>query len=64
MDRTLSVAPEATSFGWTRAADAGLTFRRIGNADLAFLARVYASTRAGELAATGWPDEHKAAFLE
>jgi ribosomal protein S18 acetylase RimI-like enzyme len=64
MDRPLSAAPEATSFGWTRAADAGLTFRRIANADLAFLARVYASTRAEELAALDWPGEHKAAFLE
>jgi ribosomal protein S18 acetylase RimI-like enzyme len=64
MDRPLSAASEVTSFGWTRAADAGLTFRRIGNADLAFLARVYASTRAEELAALDWPDENKAAFLK
>jgi len=64
MDRPLSAAPEATSLGWTRAAETGLTFRRIGNADLAFLSRVYASTRAEELAALDWADEHKAAFLE
>jgi ribosomal protein S18 acetylase RimI-like enzyme len=51
-------------FGWARAAEAGLTFRRIADADLPFLARVYASTRAEELAATGWSGEHKAAFLE
>jgi len=31
-------------FGWKCAADVGLTFRRIEDADLAFLARVYAST--------------------
>ena len=51
-------------FGWARAADAGLTFRRITDADLPFLARVYASTRAEELAVTDWPEEQKAAFLE
>jgi ribosomal protein S18 acetylase RimI-like enzyme len=50
--------------GWARAAKAGLTFRRITDADLPFLALVYASTRAGELAVTDWPEEQKAAFLE
>jgi ribosomal protein S18 acetylase RimI-like enzyme len=51
-------------FGWARAADAGLTFRRISDADLAFLARVYASTRTEELAATSMTDAQKAAFLD
>jgi ribosomal protein S18 acetylase RimI-like enzyme len=51
-------------YGWARAADAGLTFRRITDADLPFLARVYASTRAEELAAAPWTDEQKAAFLD
>jgi ribosomal protein S18 acetylase RimI-like enzyme len=51
-------------FGWTRAAGAGLTFRRITDDDLPFLARVYASTRADELAAAPWTDEQKAAFLD
>ena len=51
-------------FGWARAADAGLTFRRIGDDDLPFLARVYASTRMDELAATPWTDAQKAAFLD
>jgi ribosomal protein S18 acetylase RimI-like enzyme len=51
-------------FGWTRAADAGLTFRRITDADLPFLARVYASTRVEELAVADWPEQQKAAFLD
>ncbi|MBZ9997831.1 GNAT family N-acetyltransferase [Mesorhizobium sp. BH1-1-4] len=50
-------------FGWTRAAQAGLTFRRIADADLAFLAALYASTREEELAVTPWSDAQKAAFL-
>ncbi len=50
---------------WSRAAQAGLTFRRITDADLPFLARVYASTRAEELATvSGWSDEQKAAFVD
>jgi ribosomal protein S18 acetylase RimI-like enzyme len=51
-------------FGWARAADAGLAFRRLTESDLPFLARVYASTRAEELGVTDWSDEQKAAFLE
>jgi hypothetical protein len=50
-------------FGWARAAGVGLTFRPITDADLPFLARVYAATRAEELAATSMIDAHKAAFL-
>jgi ribosomal protein S18 acetylase RimI-like enzyme len=57
-----SVAATA-AFGWLRAAAAGLTFRRLADADLAFLARVYASTRTEELAATPLTEEVKAAFL-
>jgi ribosomal protein S18 acetylase RimI-like enzyme len=54
----------AVPFGWTRAADAGLTFRPIADSDLPFLERVYASTRAEELATvSGWSDEQKAAFV-
>lgn len=41
----------------------GLTFRRFSDADLPFLARVYASTRTEELASTPWSDAQKAAFL-
>jgi ribosomal protein S18 acetylase RimI-like enzyme len=51
-------------FGWSRAAEAGLAFRPIGDADLPFLARVYASTRMEELAVTDWSDAQKAAFLQ
>lgn len=51
-------------FSWTRAAGSGLGFRTLTESDLPFLARVYASTRAEELAITDWSDEHKAAFLE
>jgi ribosomal protein S18 acetylase RimI-like enzyme len=51
-------------FGWSRAAQAGLTFRPITHADLPFLARVYASTRIEELAVTDWSDAQKASFLQ
>jgi ribosomal protein S18 acetylase RimI-like enzyme len=52
-------------FCWSRAAQAGLTFRRITDADLPFLARVYASTRAEEMAAvTTMTEAQKAAFLD
>src|SRR5881227_3368314 len=53
-----------SSFGWTRAAQAGLVFRPIANADLPFLARLYASTRTEELAVTDWSDAQKSAFLQ
>jgi ribosomal protein S18 acetylase RimI-like enzyme len=42
---------------------AGLAFRPITEADLPFLLRVYASTRAEELAVVPWPEPEKAAFL-
>ena len=51
-------------FGWARAAQAGLTFRPIADADLPFLARLYASTRMEELAVTGWSDVQKTSFLQ
>jgi ribosomal protein S18 acetylase RimI-like enzyme len=41
----------------------GLFLRRINDDDLPFLAEVYASTRAEELAAVPWTDEQKASFL-
>ena len=59
----LSTDRVSAAFGWTRAADAGLTFRHITEADLPFLARLYASTRTEELAVTPWSAEQKAAFL-
>ena len=42
--------------------DESLALRRITPADDSFLARVYASSRADELAVTGWPEELKADF--
>lgn len=57
-------AAAPSSFGWMRAAELGLTFRRITGADLPFLARVYASTRAEELAVTSMTGPQKASFLE
>ncbi|HYE26931.1 MAG TPA: GNAT family N-acetyltransferase [Allosphingosinicella sp.] len=45
------------------AAGLGVSYRPITDADLPFLATVYASTRVEELASTGWPDEMKLQFL-
>src|SRR5947207_14288579 len=39
-----------------------ISLRTITPADDAFLARVYASSRADELAVTGWSEEQKAEF--
>jgi ribosomal protein S18 acetylase RimI-like enzyme len=52
------------AFGWPRAAEAGLTFRRVTAADEPFLFRLYASTRIEELAPLQWSDAQKAAFLD
>jgi ribosomal protein S18 acetylase RimI-like enzyme len=57
-------AVEPAPFGWVRAQAAGCSFRRFRDADLPFLARVYASTRADELATIDWPPAQKAAFLD
>jgi ribosomal protein S18 acetylase RimI-like enzyme len=56
--------PPSRAARWRRAAAAGLTFRRMIDADLPFLARLYASTRADELAPVPWSTEQKAAFLD
>ena len=47
-----------------RAAARGVAFRAMTDADLPFVAALYASTRAEEVAATGWPLEQQRAFLE
>jgi ribosomal protein S18 acetylase RimI-like enzyme len=60
----MSVPAQAAPFGWAGAAEAGLTFRRAVDADQPFLARVYASTRAAELAVIPWTEQQKAAFLD
>ncbi len=57
-------ASAAIPFGWARAADKGMHFRRITDADLPFLVVVYASTRTEELAVTPWTDAEKVAFLQ
>lgn len=41
----------------------GLALRRVEEADLPFLAELYASTRREEVAQTPWTDEQKEAFL-
>ena len=55
--------PQTPAFGWARAAQAGCQFRRLTDDDLPFLARVYASTRAEELAAAPMTEPMKNAFL-
>lgn len=47
-----------------RAAALGVTARPMTDADLPFIARLYATTRAEELAATGWPEAMQGAFLD
>ncbi len=46
------------------AARLGLTVRRATGEDAPFVASLYASTRAGEVAAFGWPAEMARAFLD
>lgn len=41
----------------------GLSLRRASRADLAWLCRLYATTRAEEMAAVPWPEPMKQAFL-
>ena len=63
----MNVRPASMSpvpFGWQRAAGAGLGFRRVADADLAFLAGLFASTRSRELAAFPWSEAEKAGFLD
>jgi ribosomal protein S18 acetylase RimI-like enzyme len=57
-------AAEPVAFGWLRAAGRGLRFRRQTEADFAFLGRLYASTRAEELAHLPWSEAEKSAFLD
>lgn len=47
-----------------RAAALGLECRAMTDVDLPFVAELYASVRAAELALTGWPAEMRGAFLE
>lgn len=45
------------------AAAFGISYRTMTDGDLPFVAALYATTRAEEVAATGWPAELQAAFL-
>ena len=45
------------------AAAFGIAYRPMTDDDLPFVAELYASTRAEEVAATGWPPEVQSAFL-
>jgi GNAT superfamily N-acetyltransferase len=45
------------------AARFGIGYRAMADADLPFVEALYASTRAEELALTGWPPEQQRAFL-
>lgn len=46
------------------AAAFGISYRVMTDGDLPFVAALYASTRADEVASTGWPPEMQAAFLD
>ena len=46
-----------------RAAGYDVSYRAMAEADLPFIAALYASTRAEEVAQTGWPEEFQRAFL-
>lgn len=46
------------------AAAFGIAYRPMSDEDLPFVARLFASTRAQEVAATGWPPETQRAFLD
>ena len=47
-----------------RAAAFGLSYRAAGDSDRDLLARIYTSTRADEVARTGWPAEQQRQFLQ
>ena len=59
-----TIGGAAPAFGWARAAKCGCRFRWIADTDLPFLSKVYASTRAEELAPVPWSQADKDAFLD
>lgn len=64
LEAPAAAEPRASeSLDWPRASDAGLCFRTISETDREFLSDLYASTRWGELAPTGWHDAQKREFL-
>ena len=61
----MSDSKRAKSWGnYQRSKKAGLTFRKFNQRDMKFLAEVYASTRAKEVAATGWGENQTQLFLQ
>jgi ribosomal protein S18 acetylase RimI-like enzyme len=56
-------AGAAVPFGWIRAAELGLSFRRIIDDDAEFLASVHAASRVDEFAVARWPESQQAAFV-
>ncbi|MGL4288017.1 MAG: GNAT family N-acetyltransferase, partial [Phreatobacter sp.] len=54
----------AAGEGYRRAAALGLVLRPEADADIPFMAALYASTRTAELAGVPWPPEAKAQFLD
>lgn len=64
VERSFFVARERASERMSAFVVPGLRPRPCRNADLPFLRRLYRSTRADELARTGWPDAIKRAFCD
>jgi ribosomal protein S18 acetylase RimI-like enzyme len=62
-DGVCYLTPRVPGQDWRRAAELGLSFRRITDADLPFLAQVHASSGADAFAAAPWPEAKKAAFV-
>ena len=52
------------TFSLRRAATLGVTARPMTDEDLPFVAALYRSVRAAELAMSGWPEEMQAAFFD
>lgn len=61
--RKAEVGSASSLLSWRRSREAGLVFWPAGDEDLAFLSKLYASTRRDELAPTGWSDDQKRLFL-
>ena len=62
-DGVCYLTPRSPGQDWTRAAERGLGFRRITDADLPFLAKVHAASGADGFAVAPWPEAKKAAFV-
>jgi ribosomal protein S18 acetylase RimI-like enzyme len=62
--RPVSASTGTVSFDWRRSTEAGLIFRPVVDADLPFLSRLYAATRAEEFAMANLGVAGTAALLE